>query len=133
MLPAALHAFCAAHGGLQNPAQTVWFYGLADHAGQSDAAFSWDFAQRLSLDAAVSEADTWAVRTFWQAHTPFAASVAGDYAYLALRHDGAVVVGQGPEFEESAEWLADSLPAFFTAFVAHLTGQARDARLLDFG
>ena len=132
-LPSVLHAWCAAHGGLHNAAHTVWFYGLDDYAGLADSAFAWDFFEQLSLDAAMSERERQAVQAFWRAHVPFAASVAGDYAYLALREDGAVVCGVGPEFEASAEQVADALPRFCEQFIAHLSGQARDARLQDFG
>ena len=88
--------------------------------------------ERLSLDAAMSEADRQCVQEFWQAHIPFAASVASDYAYLALRSDGVVVCGYGPEFEESAEQVAASLSDFLALFIAHLNGSARDERLVDF-
>lgn len=142
-MPSPLQALCAAHGGLHNAAQTAWFYRLSDYApgsvhpsscSSAGAAFEWDFFERLSLEAALTDADRRAVQQFWQAHVPFAASVAGDYAYLAVRQgDGAVIAGCGPEFEDAAEPVADSLPAFFSQFIAHLTGRVRDDRLLDFG
>ena len=87
----------------------------------------------MSLDAAMSAHERQSVQQFWRAHVPFAASVAGDYAYLALRDDGAVVFGIGPEFEASAEVVAKALPSFCEQFIAHLSGQARDPRLQDFG
>ena len=132
-LPSELQALCAAHGGLHNVAQTAWFYSLGNYAGQAGSAFEWDFFERMSLDAAMSEHERQVVRAFWQAHLPFAASVSGDYTYLALREDGAVVCGIGPEFEASAEVVAKALPSFCDRFIAHLSGQARDVRLLDFG
>ena len=132
-LPSELQALCAAHEGLHHAAQTAWFYSLGDYAGLAGSAFEWDFFERMSLDAAMSAHERQSVQQFWRAHVPFAASVAGDYAYLALRDDGAVVRGIGPEFEASAELLAHSLPQFFAQFIAHLNGQARDPRLLDFG
>ena len=131
-LPGDLHALCAAHGGLHNAAQTVWLYSLSDYADLAESAFEWNVFERLSLDAAMNEADRQCVQQFWQTHIPFAASVAGDYAYLALRSDGAVVCGHGPEFEASAEHVAASLSDFLAQFIAHLNGTGRDARLLDF-
>jgi len=132
-LRSELQALCVAHGGLHNAAQTAWFYGLGDYAGLADSAFAWNFFEQLSMEAAPSEREQQDVRAFWRAHVPFAASVSGDYAYLALREDGTVVCGVGPEFEASAEQVADALPSFCEQFIAHLSGRARDDRLQDLG
>ena len=61
---------------------------------------------------------------------PFGASVADGYSYIAYRmEDGAVVLGNEPEYEESARLIASSLEEFFKNFIQAVHGKPNE--LLD--
>ena len=86
---------------LSNADDTVWFLSRDDYAGRADSAFAWDELERLSAEAAATDAEADAVSRFWKCHLPILLSVRDGYEYLAVRDDGAVVHGTEPEFEET--------------------------------
>ena len=118
-IPHEIAALCSQYSALRNPDETIWLYSIQDYAGFSDSGFEWDFFEKSSLECALDAQQKRAVQIFWREHVPFGASVADGYAYLAYRWaDGAIVMGSEPEYENSAEWIADSLTAFFELFAA---------------
>ncbi|MFS3128970.1 hypothetical protein ACLM5J_11260 [Nocardioides sp. Bht2] len=94
--------------------ESRWFLSAADFAGSSDSAFAWNAFERLSLEAAVDDADRRRCTDFWREFLPIALGVEGSYEYLAIsRVSGVVVHGAEPEFEE-VTLLANDLPEFLT-------------------
>lgn len=111
--PAAFGAWTVAFSRLANADDTVWFLSVEDYRGTADSAFAWNEFEKLSLDAAVDPEQTAAVAAFWAGHLPVLLSVGGDYEYLAIRSDGRIVHGGGPEFEETSV-VADDFEALLT-------------------
>jgi hypothetical protein len=112
-----------------NQQETVWFMSESDYSrNKNDSLFRWNDCEGISLSAA-AENDQWRseVESFWDKHFPILLSVFLDYAYIAVNvseeNFGAIVVGEGPEFEESAEIAYSNLEEFFTAFIEKLNGQ----------
>jgi hypothetical protein len=101
------------------PGEQAWFFGSVDFL--DDSGDGWDFLERqVSLPAAEGDAAwTAEVRAFWSAHLPFACSVRGDYAYLAVDRAGRVWEGWAPELEEPT-MVAENLAAFVDEFLAQL-------------
>ena len=101
------------------PGEQVWFLGSEDFL--DDSGDGWDFLEtQVSLPSSDGDAD-WAarVRAFWSAHLPFALSVRGDYAYLAVDRAGRVWEGCAPELE-APSLVAEGMDAFVRRFVAEL-------------
>jgi hypothetical protein len=115
----AIHDFASHVQQCAAPGEQVWFLGseaFLDTSGEG-----WDFLEtQVSLPSAEGDADwTAQVRAFWNAHLPFALSVRGDYAYLAVDRAGRVWEGRAPELEEPA-LVAESLEAFAGEFTAQM-------------
>lgn len=96
---------------LSSPDDAVWFLSRADYDRQSEEAFSWDFIENLSLEAAVGNDETNEVNRFWSFHRPILLSVRDRYSYLAVRDDGAIVHGEEPDFEETTV-VSSSIESF---------------------
>ena len=96
-----------------------WFLSPPDFDRREDHAFTHDEWERLSLDAARGDvALTDSIVEFWDRHIPIYFDVSDGYAFHALRvadHQGAVVSGREPEFED-VSLVAKS----FTAFLSQL-------------
>jgi len=116
-----------------NASDNAWFlseddFNADDLHRKNVSMFRWDEYEQMSLEAAAGDAqEEDRIRRFWDAHLPIALAVHSDYAYLALctdsEHFGSVVSGCGPEFEDSAHKISDSLTEFvqrFTEFAGHL-------------
>jgi hypothetical protein len=108
---------------LSNADESRWFISTDEFSGNSDAAFSWDAIERMSLDAAMTDRDAEDVRTFWGRHLPILMAVDGDYQYIALdRMSGAVVHGVETDFE-SVSNLDDSFDGFMVAVMEGKRGE----------
>ncbi len=95
-----------------------WLLGADDYTSTS-SAFRWNEYEEMALDAAISDADRSAIRSFWDAHLPFLLAVHSDYDYLAIRvADGAIVHGFAPEWEQP-----EIVAANFDELVERLTGE----------
>ena len=101
------------------PGEQVWWLGSEDFL--DDSGEGWDFFEaQVALPSAEGDAAwTSAVRAFWSAHLPFALSVRGDYAYLAVDRAGRVWEGRAPELE-APSLVAESLDAFARQLTAQM-------------
>lgn len=106
--PAALHTapetvihWVSSFSLLSNSEETVWFLSRDDYSPGAEGAFAWNECAQLSLQAATTDDEAVAVARFWKRHLPILLSVRNGYEYLAVRDDGAVVLGTEPEFEEA--------------------------------
>lgn len=106
--PPAQHAWASSFSRLSSLDDTVWFLALDDYTDATDTAFAWNEFETIGRDAAMSDDDAAAVSEFWRRHCPILQSVGGEYAYLAIGLDGAIVHGAEPEFEATTT-VADSL------------------------
>lgn len=114
-IPTCYMEFLKRFKSLSNADESRWFISTDEFLGNSDAAFSWDAFERMSLDAAMTDRDAEDVRTFWGRHLPILMAVDGDYQYIALdRRSGVVVHGAEPDFE-SVSRLAGSFGEFMIA------------------
>lgn len=117
-LPDSLVQFLSSLTKCVDGAGTTWFLTQDDFDGSSDAAFSWDEWEQVSLDAAGDDvALINEIRAFWKCHFPFLFSVSSGYAYHAICTEndrfGCVVSGSEPDFED-ATLVADSFENFLT-------------------
>ena len=129
-LPPEIEALCSQYNVLRNSGDTAWFYSMQDYSTEGESAFEWNFFEKSSLECAVNEHQKLSVLKFWHEHMPFGASVADGYSYIAYRmEDGAVVLGNEPEYEESARLIASSLEEFFKNFIQAVHGKPNE--LLD--
>lgn len=87
---------------LSNSDETVWFLARDDYSTGAEGAFAWNECEQLSIQAATTDDEAFAVSRFWERQLPVLLSVRDGYEYLAVRDDGAVVHGTEPEFEETA-------------------------------
>ena len=90
-----------------HPNDDSWIISGLDYSGRSDAAFSWNEFEKLSIEAAREENDLeWSDRIseFWDSCFPIMMSVRYGYSFIgiSLREGawGSVVAGREPEFEE---------------------------------
>ncbi len=114
-VPAFYLEFLSNFTSLSNKDESRWFVSIEEFAGVSDGAFSWDEFEKMSIDAAMTDADGEDVRKFWAEHLPIFMAVDGDYQFVGLgRSSGAVVHGVEPEFE-SVTRLAGTFDEFLTA------------------
>jgi hypothetical protein len=129
-LPSTLITWLERFDVCANPSDTAWFTaGSSFHPTEN--GFRWDEWEQLSLVAAKDDND-WQrdIQAFWDVHFPFMNSVKNGYAFLALRKsDGAIVLGNGPEFEE-VRAIASSLDDWSSDFAAFL--EERTSRNLAF-
>ena len=105
------------------PGEQVWWLGSEDFLDESGEG--WDFLEaQVALPSAEGD-DAWtsAVRAFWSAHLPFALSVRGDYAYLAVDRAGRVWEGWAPELE-APSLVAESVEGFARLFTAQMEAGA---------
>ncbi len=104
----------------ESPDEKAWLLGAGDFDGSTGAAFKWNEWEQLSLDAAQGDPELVSgICAFWDTHFPVGMSTKRGYAYFALRRsDLQVVVGEEPEFEESARAVAASFQAFLEALAA---------------
>ncbi|MCR1783168.1 hypothetical protein KVF89_11545 [Nocardioides carbamazepini] len=86
---------------LSSPDEAVWFLSRDDYSKETESAFAWNELEQLSAQAAATNDEAVAVSRFWKRHLPILLAVRSGYEYLAVRDDGAVVHGTGPEFEEA--------------------------------
>jgi hypothetical protein len=86
---------------LSNSDETVWFLARDDYCTGAEGAFAWNECEQLSIQAATTDDEAFAVSRFWERQLPVLLSVRDGYEYLAVRDDGAVVHGAEPEFEEA--------------------------------
>ncbi|RVW08411.1 hypothetical protein EGT67_15895 [Prescottella agglutinans] len=112
--PDVQQTWASSFSRLSSPDDAVWFLALDDYTDSADAAFAWNEFETLGREAAVSDDDAAAVAEFWRRHCPILCSVRGDYSYLAIGVDGAIVHGVEPEFEATTA-VADSLDALLEA------------------
>jgi hypothetical protein len=124
-LPGEVVAFLNGFEAAVSPDGKAWLTTCAELAGESDSAFSWDQWERDCLSAAAGDAD-WreSIRLFWDEHFPILMSVKSGYAYVAIRHDLAIVAGEDPEFEETVE-VADDFASFLRLLAAGASGMDR--------
>lgn len=110
-----LVAWMSSFSELSSPDDAVWFLGRGDYRARPGEGFAWNAFEMISLKAADTHQEAAEVADFWSAHCPILLSVRGQYSYLAVRTDGAIVHGEEPEFEEatvvapSFEDLLDSI------------------------
>jgi hypothetical protein len=118
-LPRDVIAFLTGFEAVVSPGQTAWLTTRAEILGESDSAFSWNQWEQDSLSAAKGDPG-WqrSIRYFWDMHFPIMISVKSGYAYVAIRKDQSIVVGEEPEFEET-EMIAEN----FSSFLLHLAGR----------
>jgi hypothetical protein len=108
-----------------HPDETAWFLTVGNYAGTDPTcAFEWDFAERLSREAAGSDATFLNnIHYFWSTHLPILFSVKNGYAHVSLdlrpETFGRVVEGNEPEFEETS-----ALTRSFTELVEQLARPA---------
>ena len=100
-----------------SPTNKTWLLGASDFARTSESAFRWNEWELMSLSASdghLVEIDM--VRVFWDAHFPICNSVKDCYAYFSIpRVDRKIVVGEEPEFEDSAREIVPDLVTFLAA------------------
>lgn len=105
-IPAEWVKFLDSFSVCVSPDETAWFLCIDDFIRQGDDIFRWNEFELMSLQAAIDDNDAeWqrSIVRFWDGHLPVCLSVAGGYAYYAVRmSDGAVVHGAEPEFEETS-------------------------------
>lgn len=112
-LPRAVREVAESTAMAANTDETAWLLTSADYAGKTSSAYAWNEWEAQSLEAATGD-ETWmrSIVAFWDAHFPFLLSVKSGYAYFAVEQASlAVVVGEGPEFEETTR-VASSVPEF---------------------
>jgi hypothetical protein len=114
ILPCEINKLCSLYSILRNPEDTVWFYSLDDYIGSSKSEFEWNYFEKNSLECAINESQRKDILNFWGNHIPFGASVVNGYSYIAFRStDKAIVIGNEPEYEDSATPVAQSIERFF--------------------
>jgi hypothetical protein len=124
-LPHQIEVLCSQYISLRNIDDTVWFYSKLDYNGVSDSEFEWNFFEKNSLECVVNEIQRASVLNFWEKHIPFCASVIDGYSYIAFRHhDGVIIYGREPEYEDSAKIIANSIEDFFEIFLSSIHGGA---------
>ncbi|HEL4244291.1 SMI1/KNR4 family protein [Stenotrophomonas maltophilia] len=119
-IPAYYLEFLLNFLSLANEDESRWFVSIEEFAGVSDSAFSWDEFEKMSIDAAMTDADGEDVRKFWVEYLPIFIAVDRDYQFVGLdRSSGVVVHGVEPDFE-SVTRLAETFDEFL---VAAMNGQ----------
>jgi len=119
-IPADYLRFLAAVSECVAPDEQTWFLCEQEYTGSSDAEFSWDEFERISLEAAAGdEAWTAEITAWWDRHLPIVMSVDGGYSFYAVElATGAIVHGSEPEFEE-VDVVAPHLDAFYDYLMEH--------------
>ncbi|WP_309380183.1 SMI1/KNR4 family protein [Cerasicoccus frondis] len=119
-IPKPIENFLSGISECVSPSEQSWFLCEADFAETSDASFSWNEWENMSLEAADGDTDlTTEITRFWSEYFPFYFSVDGEYQFYAasLRKEdfGVIVHGAEPEFEEVTKVFED-----FSDFLEHL-------------
>ena len=103
-LPADVADFLCNFDSVISPDQKAWLITWLELSGESDSSFAWNQWELDSLSAAEGVGDWQAdIRGFWDDHFPILLSVKSAYAFVAIRKDTAIVIGEEPEFEETVE------------------------------
>lgn len=113
-IPTAYADFFSLFQLCSNAADTKWFLTREDFLQTDEEAFAWNTFEEMSLEAAEGdEGLVQEIKSYWNVHLPVLLSVEDEYEYYALHTgDGTMVKGYGPEFEDSAEKIADSFRDF---------------------
>ena len=101
---------------------TTWFICGEDYLDNSDDAFKWNEFERMSLEIAEGD-EVWSkkIKEWWSDKLPFIMSVNGAYSYYAIdfgNAEGAIIMGQEPEFEEACV-VAKNFDDFLEKFFKH--------------
>jgi len=111
-LPDVIVDFACSFDRVIAPKEQAWLITWPQLSGESDSSFAWNQWELDSLSAAEGDEEWKAeIRGFWDDHLPLLLSVKSGYAFVAIRKDFAIVVGEEPEFEETVE-LAGGLLDF---------------------
>lgn len=122
-IPADYLQFLTAVSECVAPDEQTWFLCEQEYNGSngsSNAEFSWDEFERLSLEAAEGD-EAWMaeITAWWDRHLPIVLSVDGGYSFYAVElATGAIVHGAEPEFEE-VDVVAPHLEAFYDYLMEH--------------
>lgn len=94
--------------------ETTWFLTAKDYEPQPEDHFQYNEFEQISLDAAKGDdALLFTITQFWNQHFPIMISVANGYEYHAISlNSGKIITGYEPEFEDSADHVADSFEDF---------------------
>lgn len=113
-VPADYLRFLATVSECVAPDEQTWFLCEQDYNGSSDAEFSWDEFERISLEAAAGDEEWTAnITAWWDRHLPIVLSVDGGYSFYAVElATGGIVHGAEPEFEE-VDVVASDLDEFY--------------------
>ena len=126
-LPDDVRKFLTSFEVVVSPSQAAWLITGAELAGKTDSSFAWNQWELDSLAAANGD-DEWqtSIRAFWDDHFPVLLSVKSGYAYVAVRKDLTIIMGEEPEFEET-DHLADTFSSFLEML---MQGDTRLDRLI---
>lgn len=112
-IPKDYRLFLGMCGACFNPKNDARIFTNEVFYGVATGVPPWDSCERASLDAGKPEAE---VRAFWDRHLPVGLAPRSENAFLALVTEGeraeSVVFGYGPDFETSAEVIAESFSEF---------------------
>jgi hypothetical protein len=116
-LPSEVVSFICQFESVVSPSDKAWLITCSELFNESDSEFAWNQWEIDSLAAAEGDA-VWrqSIRAFWDSHCPILMSVKSGYAYVAIRSDLRIVVGEEPEFEET-ELLAETFGTFLKQLV----------------
>ena len=126
-IPQSFEMFLSTFSKCSNKAGNAWFFCADDFHRNDDVGWSWNSFEQISLDAADGDEDLLEeAQSFWDRHLPIAYAVHSDYAYLAIvvsgDDQGAIVYGYGPEFEESAKTITESLSQYLAKLTNYISG-----------
>jgi len=126
-LPSEVVSLICKHESIASPSNKAWLITCSELFNESGSEFAWNQWEINSLTAAEGDV-VWqqSIRAFWDSHFPILMSVKSGYAYVGIRSDLRIVVGEEPEFEET-ELLAETFGAFLKQLV---DGDARLNRLV---
>lgn len=126
-IPQQFETFLRAFAKCTNKAGNAWFFCSDDLNRNDEDGWSWNGFESISLDAADGDEDlVEETQSFWDRHLPIAYAVHSDYAFLAIvvsgDDQGSIVYGYGPEFEESAETVTESLSQYLSKLANYISG-----------
>ncbi len=97
---------------IQSQDDSRWLFTPYDYSGDNKSSFTWDFIERLELDACSKYSDLVVeTRQYWDGVLPIGLSVGDGYKYFGLTASGIFVCGEEPDFQEVTEF-GDDLDAF---------------------
>lgn len=132
-LPANYLKFLNEFQLITNKDDNAWFNSIEDFNGESDSGFRWNEYEMMSLEALEGDEEACnEIHNFWNTHIPIAMAVEGEYQYLCIdlspENYGKIYYGVEPEFEDSADFVCDSL----NQLLELLSSDSEDSRLTSF-